>query len=159
MDAPRSLKPELLSGRSLAPPPRRRGDVLREHRRLVAVVAVVVVVLLAVGIGKLVAERAADRDTRERAAQVEDLLEGSTPEDFLAFGASVRTPGSLAAKLRAQDGFVNVDAKADRTFIRIQPSGWWSGFTERCLVAVVRSEEVTVSVPKTQCVRVGVPAE
>lgn len=157
MDRPRSLKPELLSGRSLAPPPRRRRAAWREHRRVVAVVVVLVVVLVSVGAGKLLAERAADRATQARSDHLGELLEGSTPEDFLAFGASVRTPGSLAAKVRAEDGFVNVDAKADRTFIRIQPTGWWSGFTERCLVAVVRSDGVTITVPKTQCVRVGVP--
>lgn len=160
-DAPRerrpSLRPELLSGRSLAPPPRRWRDVLREHRGTVAAVAAVVLVALGVLTGKLVAERSADHATAARVEELRELLEGATPEDFLALNAGLRTPGSLASKVRDQDGYVGVDANADRSFIRIQPSGWWAGFTERCLVVVVTEEGVTVDVPKTACVRVGVP--
>ncbi|HLU40877.1 MAG TPA: hypothetical protein VKZ55_00630 [Microthrixaceae bacterium] len=153
-----SLRPELLSGRSLEPPPRRWREVLREHRGKVA--AAIAVVLVAAGLltGKVVAERSADRATAARAEELRELLEGASPEEFLAFNAGVRTPGSLAARVAEQDGFMSVDANAQRSFIRVQPSGWWAGFTERCLVAVVRDEGVAVTVPKTACVRVGAPA-
>ena len=43
------------------------------------------------------------------------------------------------------------------SFIRFQPNGWWSGFTERCVVAEVTATEVVVRIPKTACVRVPVP--
>lgn len=154
----RSLRPELLSGRSLQPPPRRWREVLREHRGKVAAVLAVVLVGAGLLTGKLVAERSADRATAERAEALHDLLDGASPEEFLAFNAGVRTPGSFAARVRAEDGFMSVDANAHRAFIRVQPSGWWAGFTERCLVAVVRDDGVVVEVPKTACVRVGAPA-
>lgn len=159
-DPPRSLRPELLSGRSLEPQvkPRRR-EVLREHRTKIAV-AVVVLVLVVAGIaGKLVAEAAADSATQERAEELRELLRDATPEEFLAFNAGVKTPGSLAAKVRDEDGFVSVQANAERSFIRFQPSGWWAGFTERCLVALVYEDGVTVTVPKTACVRVPAPVD
>jgi hypothetical protein len=152
-----SLRPELLSGRSLAPPPRRRREVVREHRGKL-VVALLGVLLVVAGVtGKIVAERSADRATAERADQLAELFDGATPEEFLAFNAGVRTPGSLAARVRDEDGFVSVDATADRSFIRFQPSGWWAGFTERCLVVVVHADAVSVTVPKTACIRVAAP--
>jgi len=152
-----SLRPELLSGRSLAPPPKSRRERLREHRGKIAVGAVVVLLLLAVLAGKLFAESAADTEATERADELRELLQDATPEDFLAFGAGVRQEGSLAQQIRDTDGFQNVQANAERAFIRIQPSGWWAGFTERCLVVLVYGDGVTVSVPKKNCVRVPVP--
>ena len=47
--------------------------------------------------------------------------------------------------------------RLDRWRIRFQPEGWWSGFTERCIVARVRPDGVTVAVPKSACVRVEAP--
>lgn len=154
----RSLRPELLSGRSLEPsrPPRRRDRLRGQRRALVVVLAVVLVAGGAVA-AKLVAESAADAAMSDRAGEVADMLEGATPEDFLAFDAAVRDPGSLARRIRDTDGFVNVRARAEWAFIRIQPSGWWAGFTERCVVAVVRPDGVTVETPKTSCVRVPAP--
>jgi hypothetical protein len=152
-----SLRPELLSGRSLAPPPKSRPERLREHRGKIAIGLAVLLVLLAVLAGKLLAESAADSEARQRAEELHEVLGDATPEDFLAFSAGVRREGSLARRIRDTDGFQNVQANADRAFIRIQPSGWWAGFTERCLVVVVHGDGVTVSVPKTNCVRVPVP--
>ena len=152
-----SLRPELLSGRSLAPPPKSRREQLREHRGKIAVGGVVLLLLLAVLAGKLLAESAADSEATERADALRELLSDATPEDFLAFGAGVRQEGSLAQRIRDTDGFQNVQANAERAFIRIQPSGWWAGFTERCLVVVVHADGVTVDVPKKNCVRVPVP--
>lgn len=152
-----SLRPELLSGRSLAPPRKSRRERLREHRGKIAIGAVVLLVLLAVLAGKLFAESAADSEATERADALRELLSDATPEDFLAFGAGVRQEGSLAQRIRDTDGFQNVQANAERAFIRIQPSGWWAGFTERCLVVLVHGDGVTVSVPKKNCVRVPVP--
>lgn len=154
-----SLSSPLLSGRSLEPTVKaKRFAVLREHRAITATALVVVLVVLAIGIGKYSAERAADAATSDRAAQITELLAGATPKEFLAFNAGVKTLGSLAAQVRDQDGFVNVKAIADLAFIRIQPNGWWAGFTERCIVAAVRPDGVTVTVPKTACIRVAVPA-
>lgn len=54
---------------------------------------IVVLVLLAVIViagGKYLAGRAADTAMDERAAQMQDLLDGASPEDFMAFGAAVR---------------------------------------------------------------------
>ena len=152
-----SLRPELLSGRSLAPPPKSRRERLREHRGKIAVGLIVLFVVLAVIAGKLWAESAADAEAAERADALRELLSDSTPEDFLAFGAGVQQEGSLAQRIRDTDGFQNVQANAERAFIRIQPSGWWAGFTERCLVVLVHGDGVTVDVPKTNCVRVPVP--
>jgi hypothetical protein len=149
-----SLRPELLSGRSLEPPRRPRREVWRERRKVVAVAAVVLVAVVAVLAGKFFAERSADRATERRAAEIGAMLEDAGPEDFLAFNAGVKVPGSLAHRVRNEDGFVNLRATADRTFIRIQPSGWWAGFTERCLVVDVGTESVVVTVPKRSCVRV-----
>jgi len=154
-----SLSSPLLSGRSLAPQKKAsHRDTLRERRSIVLVVVLLVAVAAVIGIGKLVAERAADGATSERAEQIEQLLDGATPDEFLAFNAGVKTPGSLAARVRDEDGFVNVKAIADLSFIRFQPSGWWAGFTERCIVARVRPDGVEVTVPKTACIRVEVPS-
>ena len=153
-----TLQPELLSGRSLeAPRSSSRWGVLRRNRVAVVVVGLVLlVVIVAVG-GKYAAERAADAAMQQRADELSELLGDATPEDFLAFGASVQVDGSLAQRVRDTDGFVNVRARAPLAFIRFQPSGWWSGFTERCLVAYVRPDGTTVETPKTSCVRVREP--
>lgn len=153
-----SLSSPLLSGRSLAPqkPPRRRS-FLREHRAIVVSILAVVLLVAVIVVGKLMAERAADAATSDRADEITALLDGATPEEFLAFNAGVKTPGSLAVRVRDEPGFVNVKAVADLSFIRFQPTGWWAGFTERCIVAAVRPDGVTVTVPKTACIRVPVP--
>ncbi len=151
-----SLVPPLLSGRSLQPiHPKSRMSVVREHRgAVIGIVALVVVIALVVG-AKVLAERAADSVTDRIAADLEVLLKDATPRDFLAFNAGVKKPGSLAEQVRNTDGFVNVKAVADSSTVRFQPSGWWSGFTERCIVAVVTADSVDVSVPKVACVRVN----
>jgi hypothetical protein len=157
VDGP-SLSSPLLSGRSLAPQKKvSRWEFAREHRSIVAVVGFLVLVALVIGLGKLVAERTADTATADRAAQIEQLLDGATPDEFLAFNAGVKTRGSLAEQVRDEPGFVNVKAVADLSFIRFQPSGWWAGFTERCIVAEVRPDGVRVTVPKTACIRVEEP--
>ena len=136
--------------------PRFQG--LREHRAIVVSVLVVLLILVVIGIGKFAAESAADSATQAQAAKIETLLQGASPDDFLAFNAGVKRPGSLAVKVRDEPGFVNVKAVADLSFIRFQPSGWWAGFTERCIVAEVRLDGARVTIPKTACVRVAVPA-
>ncbi len=153
-----SLRPPLLSGRSLeAPRTPSRMDVVRDNLVVVVVVGMVLLAVLVVVAGKYVAERAADSAMQARATELAELLDGATPEDFLAFGASVQTDGSLAQRVRDSDGFVNVTARAPLAFIRFQPSGWWSGFTERCLVAYVRPDGITIETPKTNCNRVREP--
>jgi hypothetical protein len=153
-----SLRPELLSGRSLQPPrrPGWRGR-LRERRGVVIAVVVVVALIGAVLGFRAAAEGAADQALDRRVDQLESLLGSAEPRDFLAFGESVQQPGSLAEAVRDEDGFVNLRATAGLTFIRFQPSGWWSGFTERCLVALVRDDGVTIEVPRRNCVRVTPP--
>ncbi len=153
-----SLTSPLLSGRSLEPTrPKRRFELLRDHPRWLIGAVVVVLVVAGLVAGKLFAERAADSAMETRAAELEELLGDATPEEFLAFSSGVEEPGSIAERTRNLDGFVNVKATADQSFIRFQPSGWWAGFTERCLVAVVRAEEVSITVPKTACIRVEAP--
>lgn len=136
--------------------PRFQG--LREHRAILVSVLVVLLIVVVIGIGKFAAERAADRDTQAQVARIETLLQGASPDDFLAFNAGVKRPGSLAVKVRDEPGFVNVKAVADLSFIRFQPSGWWAGFTERCIVAELRLDGARVTIPKTACVRIAVPA-
>ena len=132
-------------------------DFLSDHRGMVVAVVVVLVLAAAAVAAKVMADRTADSATEDRAAEVERLLEGATPDDFLAFNAGVKEPGSIAQETRDQEDFVNVKATADLAFIRFQPSGWWAGFTERCIVAEVTDAGVTTRVPKTACVRVPVP--
>lgn len=154
-----SLSPPLLSGRSLEPEaqaPRFQG--LGEHRAVVVSILVVLFILVVIGVGKFAAESAADSDAQAQAARIETLLQGASPDEFLAFNAGVKRPGSLAVKVRDEPGFVNVKAVADLSFIRFQPSGWWAGFTERCIVAELRLDGARVTIPKTACVRVAVPA-
>lgn len=153
-----SLQPTLLSGRSLeAPRATSRFSFLRDNRGITIAVLVVVVLVLAVLGGKWFAERSADTAMQQQADELLALLADATPEDFLAFGASVQEDGSLAQQVRDTDGFVNVRARAELAFIRFQPTGWWSGFTERCLVVYVRQDDTTVETPKMPCNRVQVP--
>lgn len=138
----------------------RRGGVLgwlRDHPGVTAVIVIVVLLFAAAVTAKVLGDRAATTDTAARAAQIDTLLADATPEDFLAFNAGVKTKGSIAQQVRDQPDFVNVRATADLSFIRFQPNGWWSGFTERCIVAEVRADAVTVRVPKSACVRVAPP--
>ena len=131
--------------------------MLSDHRGAVAVV-VILVVLVAAAVGaKFLADGTADTATAHRAGEIRTLLSGATPQDFLAFNAGVKEPGSVAQRVRDQPDFVNVKATADLSFIRFQPSGWWAGFTERCIVAEVMEGRIRVRVPKTACVRVPVP--
>lgn len=151
-----SLLSPLLSGRSLEPLHKQTTrSKISEHRGVVLGILVLVLLIGVVVGAKVLAERSADSATADRAEALEQILDGSTPRDFLAFNAGVKTPGSLAQRVRNEDGFVNVKAVADSATIRFQPSGWWSGFTERCIVAVVTEADVTVSVPKVACVRVN----
>jgi hypothetical protein len=139
---------------------RRRGGVLgylADRPGLVVSLAVVAVIVVAAVVGKLVAERSADGAMRDRVRELQVLLDGATTEDFLAFNAGVRREGSLAQQIRDQPDFVNVRATADLSFIRFQPDGWWTGFTERCVVARVTPDGVRVAVRKTACVRVPAP--
>lgn len=153
-----TLVSPVLSGRSLEPDRKpSRWQFLGEHRVMVLAVAAALVILVALGVTKWVAESAADSVTGERAAEIRKILDGSTPREFLAFNAGVKTPGSLAEQIRNQDGFVNIKAVAESATIRFQPEGWWSGFTERCIVAVVEESKILVSVPKVACVRVELP--
>lgn len=130
---------------------------MADHRGITIVGALVLVVVILVVVAKLMADSAATSDTEDRAEEIRELLEGATPDDFLAFNAGVQQDGSVAQQVRDQPDFVNVRATADLSFIRFQPEGWWSGFTERCIVAQVRAGGVDVSVPKSACVRVEAP--
>jgi hypothetical protein len=155
----------------LVPPPsppgsvriRRRGriraffSVLGDHLVAVAVVVVLFVLIGAIVGAKYTAESAADSATQDRVDDLNRILAGATPNDFLAFNAGVRKDGSIAQQIRNQPDFVNVRATADLSFIRFQPDGWWSGFTERCIVAQVTETGVQFRIPKTACVRVPVP--
>lgn len=148
----------MLSGRSLEPDHKKsRWEFVSEHRGAFIAAVSVVVILAGLGVAKLVAERAADSATSDQAAEISEILRGSTPRDFLAFNSGVKKPGSVAAKIRGQDGFVNIKAAADYATLRFQPEGWWSGFTERCIVVTVREDKVAVTVPKVACVRVKPP--
>jgi hypothetical protein len=130
---------------------------MADHRGVTIVVALVLVVVVGVVVAKSMADGAAASATEDRADEIRELLRGATPDDFLAFNAGVEEDGSVAQRVRDQSDFVNVRATADLSFIRFQPEGWWSGFTERCIVAVVRAGSVDVSVPKSACVRVEAP--
>ncbi len=124
---------------------------------MTVVIVLVVVAAIAVVIAKVVADDAAASATRKRADELRSLLADATPEDFLAFNSGVKQVGSVAQQVRDQRDFVSVRATADLSFIRFQPDGWWSGFTERCIVAQVREHGVDVSVSKSACVRVEPP--
>jgi hypothetical protein len=128
----------------------------RDRRFSPTLVATVVVTLLLVVAGvaaKLLADSSAQSQVDDRAAEVADLLEGASPRDFLAFNSGRSVPDSVAKEVADADDFVNVVARADSAVIRFQPKGWWAGFTERCVVAVVTEGDTTVLTPKTACVR------
>lgn len=137
----------------------------RVHRRDgriprgVVVGAVVVVLVVAVVVGlKLLADRSAAQQIDGRSEELLEILDGSTPRDFLAFNSGRSVPGSVAQAVADQSDFVSVDARADRALIRFQPKGWWAGFTERCIVVTVGGSGVQVDEPKLACVRID-PAE
>ncbi len=112
------------------------------------------VVLVAAGVAaKVLADDAAESQVDDRAAEVETVLDGSTPRDFLAFNSGRSVPDSVAKEVADAEDFVSVDARADRAVIRFQPKGWWAGFTERCIVAVVTDDGTAIHTPKTACVR------
>jgi hypothetical protein len=119
----------------------------------VGIAVVVAIVLGVVGI-KLLADRAASERTDALVADVHQVLEGTTPQDFLDFNAGSEVEGSVAEEVASREDFVSVDARSERAVIRFQPEGWWQGFTERCVVGVVGSEGVEVIATKTACVRV-----
>jgi hypothetical protein len=120
--------------------------------------AAAVALALVLGGAKLWADRTAQRQVDERVEEVRTLLGDAVPEEFLAFNSGREVPGSVANAVAAQADFVSVDARAARAVIRFQPKGWWSGFTERCIVAVVEQGGLDVRGVKTACVRVD-PAE
>lgn len=135
-----------------------RRDKRRGRRRVSATVAVVVLLVvlvagLAVG-GKLWADSAAESQVDQRVAELADVLDGATPRDFLAFNSGRSVPGSVAKEVADAEDFVSVDAGAQRAVIRFQPKGWWAGFTERCIVAVVVDDGAEILTPKVACVRI-----
>ncbi len=135
----------------------RRGKKRGNRRVSTALVVSVVAVLLLVGAAvgaKLYADSSAESQVDSRADEIGDVLDGATPRDFLAFNSGRSVPGSVAKEVADAEDFVSVDARADRAMIRFQPKGWWAGFTERCIVAVVDGQGVEVLTPKTACVRV-----
>jgi len=120
---------------------------------VVGAVVAVLLVLVVIGV-KLYADSTADSAIGDRSDEVAAMLEDSTPRDFLAFNSGRSVPDSVAREVAEQEDFVSVNAQADKAVIRFQPKGWWAGFTERCVVAVVSDDGVTVVDPKTACVRV-----
>lgn len=128
----------------------------RRSRRTTIIVIVVLVILVtgAVVGAKFYADRAAGEQVDERAEELEEILSGAGPRDFLAFNSGRSVEGSVAQQVADSEDFVSVDARADRAMIRFQPKGWWAGFTERCIVTLVDDAGVEVLALKTACVRV-----
>lgn len=133
-----------------------RQSWFRAHVRIVIFATVVLMLVGGVVVAKIVAENAANRTTSTRTDELSEILDGATPRDFLAFDAGVKVPGSVARRIRDEDGFVNVRAGADTAVIRIQPKGWWAGFTERCILISVHEDQTLIDVLKRSCVRVDV---
>lgn len=129
------------------------GSFLADHKGITAASILVILAVVVVVAGKLLADRSATEQTEQRADEVRELLRHTTPEDFLALNAERGDPDEVARAVREEPDFVNVEATAQRSVIRFQPDGWWAGFTERCVLAVVTEDGVRVSVPKTACVR------
>jgi hypothetical protein len=127
-------------------------------RGLVIGVVILVIAVVAFFLVKRIADSAATSATETRAAEVQDLLNEATPEDFLEFNSGSQTEGTVAADMADEDDFVSVVAEADHSVARFQPSGWWQGFTERCIVAVVTNDAVEVDTPKVACIRID-PAD
>ena len=134
------------------------GAMARRRRsRRTTIVVVVILVLVVVGsvVGaKVYADNTAEEQVDERIDELEDVLGDSGPRDFLAFNSGRSVAGSVAQQVADAEDFVSVDARADRAMIRFQPKGWWAGFTERCVVAVVAESGVELQALKTACVRV-----
>lgn len=132
-------------------------SVASRDRRISTKVVVVLVLVVVLGGGavaaKLLADGAAESQVEERSAEIEVLLSGASPRDFLAFNSGRSVPDSVAKEVADSEDFVSVDARAERAVIRFQPRGWWAGFTERCIVAVVTDDGTAVEATKTACVR------
>ena len=131
----------------------------RRRRRSARATLIVVVVVVLVVVGGLVgaklhADSTAEEQVDDRVAELEEILAGAGPRDFLAFNSGRSVSGSVAQQVADAEDFVSVDARADRAMIRFQPKGWWAGFTERCIVALVTDDGVRFLEPKTACVRV-----
>lgn len=157
-DTSSPLSSPWLSKRSLAPVVEvSRRERLRNIRGYLIFGGVVLVAILVVIIGKISADRAADAHMNERIDEIDQILDGATAEEFLSFGRMVNEPGSRAQQIRDQPGFMNVIAKADLAFVRIQPEGWWSAFAERCIVIEITPDGHTFRKPKEPCVQVKTP--
>lgn len=124
------------------------------------VIAVVLVVVIGAGffVVRRTADSAASAQVEERSAEVVEMMGQSTPEDYLAFNAGSQDLDSVAHAVANEDDFVSVDARSQRAVVRFQPEGWWQGFTERCIVAVVHEAELVLETPKTACIRID-PAD
>lgn len=120
---------------------------------VIGAVALILIVVAFFGV-KRYADDLATTQTDERVAELEELLGDSTPEDFLAFNAGSQTAGSVAQAMADQGDFVSVIAGADRAVARFQPEGWWQGFTERCVVAVITADGVELEIPKVPCIQI-----
>lgn len=132
----------------------------RRSRRTSIIVVVVLVVLVAAALvgAKFYADNQAEEQVDERIGELEEVFVGAGPRDFLAFNSGQSVEGSVAKEVAEAEDFVGVDARADRGMIRFQPKGWWAGFTERCIVALVTDDGVEFMALKTACVRVD-PAD
>ena len=131
--------------------------VRRRRSGRTTIIVVVVLVLVAVGglVGaKMYADSKAETQVDVRVAELEEVFRGAEPRDFLAFNSGRSVSGSIAQQVADAEDFVSVDARADRAMVRFQPKGWWAGFTERCIVALVTEDGVRFLEPKTACVRV-----
>lgn len=133
---------------------RRSRNLPSVPRGVIVTVVVAAVVLVGLIVTKKVADGAATTAHEERVAELTEILEGAGPRDFLAFNSGRRVEGSIAARVAAMENFVSVDARSARAVIRVEPRGWWQGFTERCVVAVVSDDGVSFDTPSTACVRV-----
>lgn len=155
---PSELQSPWMSKRSLEPvvkvPVR---EQVHGIKRYLIIGAVIVVIIVGVIVGMIVSEQAANAHVAERIEEIEDILDGATNEDFLSFGAARSEPGSVAQQISEQPGFVNVNARADLVFIRIQPEGWWSGFAERCIIIDITPDETRVNPVNQPCVQIPIP--
>ena len=137
----------------MSPGSRNRRSDRRFSPTLIAVVVIALLLVVAGVAAKLAADSAAQSQIDQRSTEVDELLAGATPRDFLAFNSGRSVPDSVAKQVADASDFVSVDARADRAMIRFQPKGWWAGFTERCIVAVVTDDGTVVEATKTACVR------
>lgn len=155
---PSELQSAWMSKRSLEPvvkvPVR---EQVHGIKRYLIVGVVFVVIIIGVIVGMIVSEQAANAHVAERIEEIEEILDGATNEDFLSFGAARSEPGSVAQQISEQPGFVNVNARADLVFIRIQPDGWWIGFAERCIIIDITPDETLVNSVNQPCVQIPIP--